>query len=169
MLNRVDIYALVLYETWPGVRKHTHTHSLTHSPRVEEHKSSSSGTDTPISHRSICCQTLGPLISASPLIVLQPWASVTRDTHALFVICLVVSLGSSRLVARSVSAHACELGIKQMTLQLSPAAGNEIMVMSSSVGLNKKGNTKNEDYQVDKSKWMQNLQTVNSNYKFMIH
>lgn len=25
MLNRVDIYALVLYETWPGVRKHTHT------------------------------------------------------------------------------------------------------------------------------------------------
>lgn len=138
----------------------THTH--THSPRVEEHKSSSSGTDTTISHRSICCQTLGPLISASPLIVLQPWAGVTRDACAVFVICLVVSLESSRLVARSVSAHACDLWKKQMTLQLSPAASNEIMVMSSPVGFNKKGNTKNEDYQVQ-------MDAESPNCKFMIH
>lgn len=132
ILNRDDIYALMPYKTWPSVRNPTHI--TRRCSWVEEHKSSGGGADTPISHRPVCCQTLGSLISSSPQILLQPWARVTRDPCAellLFVSCFPP--GSSWKTVR----HTCP--ISPTTQPWLTAKANEI-ISDVIYGLHQKGN-----------------------------
>lgn len=77
-------------------------HTQTHGPRVEEHKSSSSRTDT-------LCAAKRSVHSSLPRSDPAPTLSWCHSSlHAASVICLVAALESSCLVGRSVSAHACD-------------------------------------------------------------
>ncbi len=114
-------------------RAHTHTHTCARTrPEVEEHNSSSSGTDTPISHRSMCCQTLSPLIS-------DPAPTLSRCHSACTPLLLLVLWLLSRGVSLSDRfEHMHAIAVK-ITVWLSPAVGNQILLMTSLLGFNKKG------------------------------
>lgn len=70
MLNRVDIYALVLYETWPGVKKHTHRHT---ARGLRSTNPPAAG----LTQQSLIALCAAKRSFHSSLILLQPWAGVT--------------------------------------------------------------------------------------------